>query len=105
MNVKKILIAIGGVIATIIGVLIGRGMSHRRGVRRVADDLREVGESVERAGSGIEDVADQLRDSRDTAGRIAERNRDNKADVDRAKEILSRAKQRSRRDRPDNRLM
>ena len=105
MNVKKVLIAIGGVLVAIIGVLIGRGLPNRRRVSRVTSDLREVGESVDRAGSGIEDVADQLRDSRNTAGRIAERNRDNKADVDRAKEILARAKQRSRRRKPDNRLM
>jgi len=92
---KKILAIIGAVLATIIGVLIGRGLPNRRRVRGIDSDIHELGESVRRASDINNNLGEQLEVSRRSAGEIADRNRDNVADVDLAKEILRRAKARS----------
>ena len=94
-TLKTVLATLGTILAAIIGVLIGRGLPGRRGVRGAADNLHELRESAERAIDYNNNLGEQLEVSARSAGEIAARNRDNVADVDRAKEILRRAKARS----------
>ena len=97
-TLKTILATIGAAIIAVIGVLIGRGLPGRRGVRGVDANLHELRESAERAIDYNNQLGEQLEVSARSAGEIAARNRDNVADVDRAKEILRRAKARSSQD-------
>ena len=96
-TLKKVLAVIGVILTAIVGVLIGRGVSGGRGIPGVAGDIREAGESLGRAGHGIDDATGRLDDSKRLAGEIADRNRDNASDVERAKEILRLALAKSRR--------
>ena len=95
---KKICAVAASILAIVIAYFIGRSLPKRRRVSGVDNDLRDFGEHVDAAELGIRDASDAIRDSRDTAGRIAELNRDAKADVQRAKDILARAKARSNQD-------
>lgn len=95
MNVKKILTIIGAILAAIVGVVIGRGLPQRRRVPGVRGNLDALGESARRSADYNKNLGEQLEISRISAGEIADRNRDNVADVERAKEILRRAKARS----------
>ena len=92
---KKVIAVIAAIGGVVLAFLLGRGISNGRGIPGVAGDIREAGESLDRAGNGIADATGRLDDSHRLAGEIADRNRDNKSDVDRAKEILRRAKARS----------
>lgn len=94
---KKVLAIGGAILAAIVGVLIGRGLPNRRRVSGTTDNLHELGESIGRAGDHNSDATDAVDDSSRLAGEIADRNRDNKSDVKRAKEILANAKARSGR--------
>ena len=94
---KKICAIAASILAVIVAYFLGRGL-NRRGVSRVDDNLRDFGEHVSHTELGVTDATDAVSDGRDTAGRIAELNRDAKADVQRAKGILARAKARSNQD-------
>ena len=93
---KKICAIAASILAVIVAYFLGRGL-NRRGVSRVDDNLRDFGEHVSHTELGITDASDAVGDGRDTAGRIAELNRDAQANVDRAKELLRRAKERADR--------
>jgi hypothetical protein len=95
---KKICAVAASILAIVVAYFIGRSLPNRRRVSRVDDNLHDFGEHVSHTELGISDASDAVGDGRDTAGRIAELNRDAKADVQRAKGILARAKARSNQD-------
>jgi len=94
-TLKKVLAVIGVILTAIVGVLIGRGVSGGRGIPGVAGDIREIRAATGRIRQHNSTARDSINDSLDCAGELAKRNADNKADIDRAKEILRRAKARS----------
>ena len=95
---KKICAIAAAILAVIVAYFIGRGLPNRRRVRGIDTNIHDFGEHVSHTELGISDASDAVGDGRDTAGRIAELNRDAKADVQRAKDILARAKARSNQD-------
>lgn len=58
MSIKTVFIAIGGVLALIVGVLLGRGRTNRRAVADIQ--------------SGISELEKSNRDNQERAGRIKE---------------------------------
>lgn len=96
MNVKEIIITIGGVALAVLAFILGRGTKRQR-VPGVRDNLDTLGDSVGRATAYNNELGEHLDVSARSAGEIADRNRDNVADVSRAKEILRLAK--ARRDK------
>jgi len=97
-TLKTVFATIAAVLAAIGAFLLGRRNTDGGRVQRVDSNLHELRESAERAIDYNNNLGEQLEVSARSAGEIAARNRDNVADVDRAKEILRRAKARSSQD-------
>lgn len=111
-KLKAILYIIGGIITTIIGILIGRVGSNRRTVRSIDEGVDSIGHNLESASDSVESIkdgADRVAGiTSDNVERVDDAISDNrkvKSHISRAKDILKRATHRSVRDKPDSRLM
>jgi len=95
---KKICAITGSVLAIIVAYFLGRNLNRGR-VLGIDADIRAAGESLKRAGRANRDAGNAVADSKRAAGELADRNRDNQADVDRGKSILHNAKARADKNR------
>ena len=106
---KKICAVVATILAAIVAAILCRGMPKRGRVHGTDSDIRQALRDAGQAGDANTDarntaieLADVNRDAQRTAGEIAELNRDAKADIERGREILRRARERARQEsRPD----